>query len=194
MKKYCVYAHINKINNKIYIGITSQDPNDRWKNGKGYFSIHFRTSIEKYGWDNFEHVIIKRGISKDEACELEKGLIDLFQANNPKFGYNEAAGGMGGGMLNKHHTEESKKKISEYGKHKIFTEEHRKHLSESKHGTNHHLAKKVYQYSMDGKFIQEWSYMTLAAQTLKINKANIAETCKGNRISAGGYVWRYERT
>ena len=190
---YIVYAHINKTNNKTYIGITCQEPEKRWKYGKGYDNQHFCRAIKKYGWKNFEHVIIKRGLSKEDAEEWEKKLIELFRSNNPEFGYNSAPGGFCGGMHGKHQTEESKKKISEAMKTKDFSWEHRKHLSESKRGLNHHFAKKVYQYSKDGEFIREWDYMNLAAQTLKINKANIAETCHGNRPSAGGYVWRYER-
>jgi hypothetical protein len=51
---YSVYKHTNKYNNKIYIGITKQNPIKRWANGKGYkINSHFRNAIEKYGWDNF---------------------------------------------------------------------------------------------------------------------------------------------
>ena len=34
-KKYCVYKHIFP-NNKVYIGVTCQKPEYRWRNGKGY--------------------------------------------------------------------------------------------------------------------------------------------------------------
>lgn len=36
-KEYCIYIHINKINNKVYIGQTSQfPPSKRWLGGEGY--------------------------------------------------------------------------------------------------------------------------------------------------------------
>lgn len=37
MDKYLVYLHINKLNKKVYVGITKHDnPELRWRNGYGY--------------------------------------------------------------------------------------------------------------------------------------------------------------
>ena len=48
---YTVYIHINQINGKQYVGITSLRPIDRWgKNGEKYKrSPHFYSAIQKYG-------------------------------------------------------------------------------------------------------------------------------------------------
>lgn len=193
MKNYIVYRHVNKINGKVYVGITSTTPEKRWKNGKGYSNMHFGRAIEKYGWCNFEHEIIASGLSRKDACEMERLLIKAHKSANPLYGYNETDGGDGGGMIRKHHTKESKEKISKARKKDGFTETHKKHISESKQGVKHHFAKKVYQYTKDGEFIKEWEYMSLAAKELNISKGNISASCLGIRKTAGGYVWKYER-
>lgn len=193
MNNYTVYAHINIINGKTYVGITSQNVKDRWKNGEGYKTQKFGRAIAKYGWDNFEHIIIKDNLSDAEATEMEKAIIKAFDLTNPKRGYNEAKGGLSGTMYHKHHTEDAKKKISEYRKAHGFSDLHRKHISESKSGVKHHLAKKVYQYTKDGKYIREWEYMGKACEELNIKKSNISECCQGKRPSAGGFIWSYER-
>ena len=65
---YSVYCHINKINNKRYIGITKDKPVDRWgKDGNGYKTQVFGRAIEKYGWDNFEHKILFENLSKKRS-------------------------------------------------------------------------------------------------------------------------------
>lgn len=74
--KYCVYCHTNKINGKKYIGITSQKPEHRWRNGEGYKNNeYFYHSIQKYGWHNFSHEILYTDLSKIEAENLEIKLI-----------------------------------------------------------------------------------------------------------------------
>lgn len=92
---YCVYCHTNLINNKKYIGITSQLPNHRWgKDGNGYKGQKFYNAIQKYGWDNFEHEILFDNLTKEEAENLEIELIAKFNARDDRFGYNVAVGGM----------------------------------------------------------------------------------------------------
>lgn len=49
-EKYIVYLHINKTNNKVYVGITSMAVNNRWKEGKGYIKCEIMNrAILKYG-------------------------------------------------------------------------------------------------------------------------------------------------
>ena len=91
---YVVYCHTNKINGKRYIGITSRKPEYRWKNGEGYsHNHHFYCSIKKYGWDNFSHDILYSDLSKEEAWEIEKSLIEKYGTTNQDKGYNIGTGG-----------------------------------------------------------------------------------------------------
>lgn len=126
---YCVYIHKNKINGKQYCGMTN-DVKTRWASGgiaykpyKGRLSSkHFWNAIQKYGFDNFEHIIIKDGLTYEEACELEKKTIAKLDLRNESKGYNIAVGGRAGhlykehpkGMLGRKHTEEWKKNHSEW--------------------------------------------------------------------------------
>lgn len=102
-KPWCVYIHTNKINNKVYIGITSQKPETRWgRDGKRYKENQpvFYNAIQKYGWDNFNHIIFAENLTKEEAVNIEIKLIALYKSNckryqNPAYGYNMTDGGEG---------------------------------------------------------------------------------------------------
>lgn len=108
---YCVYIHTNKIDGKKYVGQTvyGNNPNKRWKNGKGYKgSTYFYNAIKKYGWDNFEHEIVASNLTKEEADTFERLLIDKLDLTNMENGYNLETGG----SFYKKISEETKKKIS----------------------------------------------------------------------------------
>lgn len=101
-KKWCVYVHIFP-NGKKYFGITSKSPKKRWQNGSGYkkegnTSIIYN-AILKFGWDNIKHIILYDGLSKEEACILEKKLIAENKINvrryGNRYGYNMTDGGEG---------------------------------------------------------------------------------------------------
>ena len=109
MESYIVYKHTSP-SGKVYVGITKQTPNGRWKNGIGYKSSpHFLSAIQKYGWENMKHEIIFSGLTKEDACEKEQELIALLKATDRRYGYNERAGGEIGAF----HSEAVRKKISE---------------------------------------------------------------------------------
>ena len=151
MNNYTVYMHISP-SGKRYIGITSMEPEKRWKNGKGYIgNQHFTNAIEKYGWDNFEHIIIAKGLSEQQAKEMEIKLIRVWDSANQDKGYNISLGGDGCRGVNPRDfmTEEAKKehdrKISEANKGKNpwenmtdeQKEETKRKMSEARKGETH---------------------------------------------------------
>lgn len=90
-----LYIHINKINNKKYVGITNNsDAAMRWgENGAGYFGSNFyNKGISQFGWDNFEHIILNDEINEDTAQQLETRLIKELDLLNEEQGYNEHSG------------------------------------------------------------------------------------------------------
>lgn len=92
-RKYCVYMHKNKTNGKVYIGITSKNVNSRWRNGGGYENQYFGLAIRKYGWNNFEHIILDKNLNRVEATEKEIELISFYKSNQKEYGYNITNGG-----------------------------------------------------------------------------------------------------
>lgn len=115
---YTVYMHENIINHKKYIGITKRSPKLRWQNGTAYKNNkHFNAAIQKYGWDNFNHIILESDLSYDEACNKEQEYIQIYNTINPMNGYNQTLGGEG---------------ISGYQ----FTSEQRERMSDNNKGKN----------------------------------------------------------
>lgn len=118
---WTVYKHTNKINGKVYIGITCQPVERRWRtDGSGYKKcVLFYRAIQKYGWDAFAHEILCMGLCKEEAEEMEKTLILEYKANEQGYGYNIANGGSVKSV-----SEQTKEKISQSVKKSYVKENH----------------------------------------------------------------------
>ena len=52
--------------------------------------------------------------------------------------------------------------------------------------------KPIYQFDLEGNFIQEFKSVTEASKTLKISPANLRSALNEKRLSAGGYTWRWK--
>lgn len=191
MATYCVYCHINKINGKRYIGLTGEkNPADRWgANGINYKQCPcFYNAIQKYGWNNFEHIILQNNLTAEEAVELERRYIQLYNTMSPN-GYNLT----GGGELKKVISEETRKKlrISHLGYKQ--TEEQRKHNSESKKGHIGYNRKAVWMCDKKThKRIKLFSSTVDAGNFLNKSPSHIGHVCRGERKSAYGYFWEYD--
>ena len=167
---FTVYVHTNKINGKKYVGVTQKKPEKRWRNGNGYERQYFYNAILKYGWENFEHTILKTGLTQEEANYYEKYYIKEFDSLLGHNGYNAAIGGYDAGMTGLHHSEESKKKMSE-----------------------NRPSKPVIQFSKTSEFIAEYPSTREAERQTGCNQGHICECCKGRLKTCGGYIWKYKK-
>lgn len=207
--KFLVYIHINKINNKKYIGITSRSVDKRWrKNGEGYRSSpYFYNSIKKYGWDNFDHIILYENLSENHAKNKEIELIQEYQTFDRDYGYNSTLGGDGitGYKLSKEQiekmrlkrigtkaSEETKIKMREAMIGRKITDEWKQKISESHVGDKNPSAKPVVQLTSDYELIKEFLCGRYAEQELGINVSNISQTCLGKSKSAGGFIFMFK--
>lgn len=216
-RDYTLYQHFCKVTKKSYIGITKQEPKKRWKAyGKGYRpNTHFGNAIRKYGWDNFEHIILATNLTEEEAKQLEQTCIVAFETYG-KYGYNSTFGGDGTlgftkvisqeqrekiskANTGKHHTEETKAKISKNNKGKCLSEKSRKQISETlkqkyKAGIitvqGPKKAKKVGQYTLDGKLVKIYNSIT-ETKNYGYNTACVSMCCSGKRNNHKGYIWKY---
>lgn len=130
-----IYCITNKVNNKKYIGLTTESAYARWLCHSTSKSNHIsllKRSIDKYGKENFIIDILGGAYSYHELGELEDYYINLYNTLDSNFGYNLRSGG----NQNFKHHESTKNKISQTKKDNPYipTKEYRKKLSNSLKG------------------------------------------------------------
>jgi group I intron endonuclease len=194
--KWTLYCHINKINGKKYIGITSKkNPNSRWRYGFGYADTpHFWRAIQKYGWKNFEHLILSTNLTKQEACELEIYFIKELKLQNDQYGYNIGNGGESGSlkgklhpMYGKHHTDEAKEKNRQahLGKVVYVSKEARERAAAKQRGVPRNKGTKV--RCVETK--KEYPTATAAQRDTGADASAIIKCIKGKLSQTHGLHW-----
>lgn len=165
--KYIVYQTVNKVNNKIYIGVhgTEIDEFDGYiGNGVSIYrpatyshpKTPFQFAVKKYGVKNFIRTTIKEFDNENDAYNFEAELVneDFIKRDDV---YNLALGG----------------RITELANPK----------------------KEVHMYDLEGNYIRSFSGINIAARTINPNAANGSHITRA--IKTGGiyqnYQWSYEK-
>lgn len=220
-KTYCVYKHISP-DGRIYVGITSVKPQKRWQGGSGYKgNTYFSRAIKKYGWENFQHIIIAKGLPVEKAKEMEIKLIAKYRSNERKYGFNISSGGESHSGVKI--SEWQKKQISEASKGRIVSDETKnklslsslktwqdkkylEHMREINLGENNPQygkkrtdderlqrgAKPVLQYDLNGNFIAEYISCHVASEKTSTSRDVISKCCRGIYKQGKGYIWKYK--
>lgn len=204
-ENYTIYLHKNKINNKVYIGQTSLQPEKRWLNGRGY--VHcttFYNAIKKYGWNNFEHIILKTNLTSEEANYWEEYYIKKYNSTNNMYGYNIRGGGndfsfneeirekmkrnhadvsgRNNPMYGKKHSQEAREKMRIAATGRKWSKETKKKMSKSTSGGKNHNAKAIYCFELDMSFP---SYTEACNYIGLKSKASLSAHLNGYQQSAG---------
>lgn len=175
---WTVYKHTTP-SGKVYIGITSKPPKERWNSGHGYKkSKAFWNAIVKYGWRNINHEILYENLSKKDAEQLERELIEKYNSRNPEYGYNIALGGFVNCGMTPWNKGLPKEQSHLFGKHRAL--ETRQKIAKT-------LSKPIYCIELDVIF----ESAQIASETLGIQFSNISRCLHGRGNTAGGYHWRW---
>lgn len=201
-----VYMHVFP-NDKVYVGITSQDPPEkRWLGGIGYKEqIRVWRAIQKYGWENIEHIVVARYVNVETAINMEMDLIQLYSATDRECGYNASPGGWA-------MSEEGKRKLSVMRKGKKLSPETVEKISKGLKGKRpsdkaierlreynrtRDYSKMVQpneapvlQYDVEnGNFINEYKSINRAAYKYGIDPRNVKCCIDEHVVQYKGYLW-----
>lgn len=148
-------------------------------------------AIKKYGWDNFEHEILKTGLTKEEAKKYESYYIKQYNTLAP-FGYNLTGGGEYPDII----SEETKQKMRKSHLGVKLSEKTKQNMSKARMGHIGYNCKPVWQCDKKThQKIKRFDSTLEAGRALGNEKyyAHIGHVCRGERASAYGFFLEYEK-
>ena len=231
----CIYMYENKINNKLYIG-QAKDFNRRHKDHckPSCINSYIDRAIKKYGKENFNIYILIENLETQEDLNFYETLFireyDTLAVNGN--GYNITEGGFSHPwknkteeekedikkrisesskgrqpMLNKHHSEETKEKMSKNnsGENNPFYNHYHSEETKEKMSKNNANKKPINQYDLEGNFICTWEsssaiikyYNFSTSSNIRkcchyyLNPESFMKTHKNKILSAYGFIWKF---
>lgn len=210
-----VYSVKNKITGKFYIGATKDSLENRRKDHEqkaNSGNVHgFQEAISTYGVDAFSWMEIDTAESIDELAQKEKQYVVKY--NSKEKGYNSDEGGgikksvyqyniEDGNLINTFVCLDEAAKVVDGIKQQIS----RACLSVNKLYGGYYWSyeykepfkpeidcrrKEVLQIDLEGNLKDVYTSVAEASYKTGVNTSSIAKVCRGERKTAGGYVWQY---
>lgn len=212
-RTFYIYCHTAP-NGKRYVGQTRLKPEKRWNNGHGYDTQqHFKRAIDKYGWDNINHVVLCSVSSKEFADFLERWFIAKWNTTNPDNGYNHAKGGSGPNgvlwdddrkqafsehmsgennpMYGRRHSPETIALMSKNRRGKYISPEMKEFWTSVLLKANKARQIPIRQLDLEGNLVATYAGITEAENITGFSHASIYKVCRGGNDTAYGYKWEY---
>ena len=207
---------------KCYIGQTTNEllRRKKWNsNIYHYAGTKIDRARKKYGSKNFKYEVLvrnkysSRSIAIEDLNRLEIYYVGLY--DSCKNGYNCTIGGEG--VTGVKLTEEQIDKVRKANKGKRLSEEQKRKIGEGsrkwqntiegkikmsnarkgkKHKKKHQgfesIKKKILKLDKYGNIIAEYSSIIEASDGNTSIRSNISAVCRGKRLTAGGFIWKYK--
>ena len=212
---YIIYKAQNLENGYVYVGITTKSIDERRKdhekkanNGQRQ---QFQEAISTYGASAFIWEQIDTASSTDELAQKEKQYI--YENNSKEHGYNCDSGGGFKKTVYQYSLKDGSliQSFDSLEKASITINAHKKQLSRACLSVNqifggfrwsyHNIKtikpiqdrrlRTVKQYDLNWTWVKTFSSIAVASWQTGVNKTSIAKVCRGERKTAGGYIWRY---
>lgn len=185
-----IYKITNNINNKIYIGKSTDSRANKIRNYYGS-GLLINRAIEKYGIENFTKEILEKCDNNTELCVKEKYWIEVYNSRNLEIGYNIAEGGDGGDTISNHpNADKIKSKISKSLKNRIFTEEHKINLRKNHNSKDPKVGIKI-SNALKGRKKSQDHKKKLAEASSRYNKKIGRWVGDDNPMKKYNYKWAH---
>lgn len=209
-----IYKVTNKINGRSYIGSTNRTPHDRWiehissSKSERCKDRPLYIAMNKYRVENFDLETIEE-CDDDIAFEREIYWIDFYDTF--RNGYNATYGGGGKSTIDYGLVYETYKQLglslADTADRLGISKDQASIIIRSLSGANRlkridKRSVRVNMFSKDMKYIRTFSSINDASKFLVEQNgvgencisgygAHISKACRGERKSAGGYIWKY---
>lgn len=212
---YIIYKAQNTVNNKVYIGATTNsveqrklDHTERATRGE---EGKFQKAISTFGAEAFNWEQIDTASSTDELAYKEKQYVYKYKAKDE--GYNSDEGGgfkktvyqynlEDGSLINRYScltdagnaVNATKQCISRacLSVNKAYNGFYWSYEYKEPFTPNVDVRKKgVLQYDLNGELINQFISVADASNHTTLSKTCISRVCRGEREQSGGYIWKY---